>query len=472
MAGRLLLALVVLPLAACSNQAPAPRTEASPISETKPSLRRPPPTRPTTRPPTRPAKIITFTGVDDVPDGAWCWFQDERAIVDPEAPAGPLLLITSTSSQGDNDLVHYNLETGALGRQRLHGGFEPDDHNTGALLQLADGRYLTAYAAHRRAPRFYWRTSVRPHDPSRWTDQSTLELTNATVTYSNLHVLRDEEGTERVFNFTRARDRDPNVLELSTPATGGWDWKGWLVHDPARRPYLRYASDGRVVHFLVTDGHPQTSDNSVFHGVFDGSTVRDGRGLIVREDLDEAGPTLPSTLTPVFEGSPAEVPWVVDLEVDPDGRPYALLSSRRDAQLHYHYARFDGERWRVGPLAHAGTALYEQQPDYSGLAALDPEDPSRVVISTNAEPATGAPLISDADGQRHWEIFAGHSRDDGITWTWSPLTHDSTVDNLRPVIPAWASDRRVLLWMRGTYRTYQDWDTQIVGMIQDRADFE
>lgn len=424
---------------------------------------RPSPTAPDTPPHPPAGELRTFAE-----DGAWCWFQDERAIVDASAPGGPTLLITSTSTRGENDLVHYNLQTSVLGRQQLHGGLEPDDHNVGALVQLDDGRYLAAYAAHRREPRFYWRTSVSPHDPTRWTDPSTLELTDATVTYTNLHVLRDEEGAERVFNFTRARDRDPNAFELSTPATGGWHWKGWLVHDPNRRPYLRYTSDGKVVHFLVTDGHPQTSSNSVHHGVFDGATVRDGRGVVVRESLDQPTSTLPSRLTPVFEGSTDEVPWVIDLELDPDDRPYALLSSRRDTELHYHYARFDGERWFHHPLAHAGTALYEQQPDYSGLAALDPEDPNRVVISTNADPVTGAPLISGADGQRHWELYEGHSQD-GATWSWSPLTHDSTVDNLRPVIPAWEADRRVVLWMRGTYRTYRDWDTQIVGMIQDRT---
>jgi hypothetical protein len=43
--------------------------------------------------------------------------------------------------------------------------------------------------------------------------------------------------------------------------------------------------------------------------------------------------------------------------------------------------------------------------------ALDPNDPDQVVISTNADPGTGQPLISQSDEQRHWELFDGRTSD-------------------------------------------------------------
>ena len=54
---------------------------------------------------------------------------------------------------------------------------------------------------------------------------------------------------------------------------------------------------------------------------------------------------------------------------------------------------------RVRPMARAGSALYEAQPHYTGLAALDPHDANRVFVSSDVHPLTGAPLVSKRDGQ-------------------------------------------------------------------------
>src|SRR4029079_12835363 len=61
------------------------------------------------------------------------------------------------------------------------------------------------------------------------------------------------------------------------------------------------------------------------------------------------------------------------------------------------------------------------------------------------------------------------SDDGGTTWTWSPITLDSTVDNLRPIIPLGAPDVGVVLWLRGTYSNYQDYDLDVVAYIEGRS---
>ncbi len=76
--------------------------------------------------------------------------------------------------------------------------------------------------------------------------------------------------------------------------------------------------------------------------------------------------------------------------------------------------------------------------------------------------------MSKADGKRHWEIFRGVTSDDAVTWTWTAVTKDSTVDNLRPVVPIWKDKRYALLWLRGTLRTYTDYDLAVVGFIAKR----
>jgi hypothetical protein len=132
----------------------------------------------------------------------------------------------------------------------------------------------------------------------------------------------------------------------------------------------------------------------------------------------------------------------------------------------FGYGRWDGAAWHVHEMAYAGTRLYPGEDDYTGLAALDPNDPGIVYISTDAQPATGAPLVSTADGQRHHELFRGTSRDAGKTWRWEPITANSTVDNLRPIVPRWDDPRTALVWMRGTYRRNRgEWTTAVVALI-------
>jgi hypothetical protein len=64
-------------------------------------------------------------------------------------------------------------------------------------------------------------------------------------------------------------------------------------------------------------------------------------------------------------------------------------------------------------------------------------------------------------------LFEGRTPDGGATWTWTGLTADSTFDNIRPIVPRWDSTGTMLLWLRGTYRTYTDYDLDVVGLLLD-----
>jgi len=169
---------------------------------------------------------------------------------------------------------------------------------------------------------------------------------------------------------------------------------------------------------------------------------------------------------------------MVDIELDAQGRPCVVFSVQKDGRglpprqggmdLRYHFARWDGSRWAESGIAHAGTRLYPYEDDYSGLAALDPNGPAAtIVISTDAHPVTGRPLISSADGTRHYELYLGRSDDSGASWRWRALTANSTVDNLRPLIPKWDDERMALVWMRGPAYIHNNgnWSTGVAAMI-------
>ena len=90
--------------------------------------------------------------------------------------------------------------------------------------------------------------------------------------------------------------------------------------------------------------------------------------------------------------------------------------------------------WHHEEIAYAGRRLYASEDDYSGLGALDPNNPNVLYISTDADPVKGTPLISTADGKRHYELFRGDRGANG-KWTFTPFTRNSTLRQSAPADP-------------------------------------
>ena len=157
--------------------------------------------------------------------------------------------------------------------------------------------------------------------------------------------------------------------------------------------------------------------------------------------------------------------WQSDIRVMPDGNPVAIFQFRAgdDPDDHrYFYARHDGERFHVHFLAYGGSHFgREDQPDYAGLAAVDPMNPDIVYISTSAHPVTGEELISSATGKRQFEIFMGRTRDQGASWEWTALTENSPYDNIRPFSPAWEEGRSAVVYMSGNYPSFYVYDNEV-----------
>lgn len=434
-------------------------------------------------------------------NGGWCWYQDERAIVvDGKLVFGTVAGTTRDGTdRGDVQVTAYDLATDELETFTLAPKFQSDDHDVPALLELPDGRILAVFMTHggnqTEADRdaMYWRITEKPDDVAAWTETRKASVGGA-ISYANLFRLAAEDG--RIYNFHRngrgaEGGNNPHYM-VSDDDGETFQYGGRLLYwptpsdDPKHtgidggRPYVKYASDGQdTIHFVTTEDHPRAYDNSIYHGFIRGGRVyaSDGTEVGPLGGQDDIAPS-PADLTPVFEGDADHVAWTIDLHLDAEGRPYTVFSVQRDGatergergetndgqDLRYYYARFDGENWNVHEAAYAGTRLYPGEDDYTGLAALDPNNPDVLFISTDADPTTGEPLISEADGQRRYEIFCGTTDDQGATWAWEPLTRDSTADNLRPIVPRWDSDETLLLWLRGEYRSYTDYDLDVVGL--------
>ncbi len=419
-------------------------------------------------------------------NGAWSWFMDPRAIIhDGKLIAGSVRAVgsnqahTSDPRWGNVEVSVYEIETGRVETVVLHPHLEQDDHDAPAFLVRKDGRYLAVYSMHARERRMYYRLS-EPHNPLTWgpaavveTPGTDAEYAGNNATYANL--FRMPNG--RVYNFIRAFRHDPNYM-YSDDDGSTWTYGGrWLYGKGGYSPYLKYAYDGKgTLHFVATEDHPRNFDNSLYHGYLRDGTLYHSNGKVVGRLSTSTEATIATwDFTKVFQGDPDHVAWMVDIDLDRNDRPYVLFSTQNDGRglprgqggldLRYHYARWDGSAWHTEEIAYAGTRLYPGEDDYAGLGALDPNNPNVVYISTDADPVTGSPLISQADHKRHRELFRGERAAAG-KWTFSPFTRNSSVDNIRPVIPKWDDRRTAIVWMRGAYvHNHGEWYSSMVAAI-------
>ncbi len=436
----------------------------------------------------KPANYVAGSLIQLDDNGAWSWFMDERVIVDQgKLIVGSVRSLGEFDARQDNpdwgnvEVSVYDIETGRAQHVVLHRHFEQDDHNAPAFLVLPDGRYLAVYTKHAVERKIYYRFS-EPGDPLTWSDARVFDTPGTdkkfagdNATYSNL--FRMPGG--RICDFFRGISHDPNYM-VSDDHGKTWTYGGhWLHGKGGYSPYLKYAFDGRrTIHFIATEDHPRNFDNSIYHAFLrDGEIYGSDGRVIGKLSTSTEAPLATWNLTKVFAGDPDNVAWTVDIELDDRDRPYIAFSVQKDGRglpprqggmdLRYYYGRWDGNAWDVHEMAYAGTRLYPFEDDYSGLVALHPQDPNTVFISTNAQPVTGRPLISAADGKRHYELFRGETSDGGATWRWQPITANSTVDNLRPLVPKWKDARTALVWMRGpTYiHNHGNWTTAVVALI-------
>ncbi|QDU56480.1 autotransporter-associated beta strand repeat-containing protein [Aeoliella mucimassa] len=422
--------------------------------------------------------LFTLTNSTTAPNGAWSWFQDERVVIDDSDPNNTLLMASSVSAgsgseSGDIDLLWMNLDTQQQGEYELHNQFQQDDHDSAAIYVRPDGRYLAMYAGHFLDGLTRWRVSTNPHDPTSWGAEQTLNNGDAS-TYNNIYYLpNDNNGAGRTYNFTRTDNWDPNV-QISDDDGSTWTEVGKLLTQGTTgdRPYVRYGSDGNKIHFITTEEHPRQNQNSVYHGYVRDGVLYSTAGEVIDSNLFDASGAAPAALTPVFtngsefDGVTLTRAWTIDMEVDNTGNPVGILSARVNDSNQDHrflYARFDGIEWQVHQMAAAGGYLYSSEDDYTGLASVDPDNPNVVYMSSDIDPRSGSTT-------NKYELYKGVTDDFGASWTWSAITENSTIDNVRPVVADWNGNETAVTWMRGTYTTYADWNTEIVGVQLSATD--
>lgn len=420
-------------------------------------------------------------------NGLWCWFQDERAIVD--TVNGKIIVGSDDSQSGVGflfrnhtiDAVIFDLQTGISKRYALNNTLSTDDHNAPGFLIRPDGKYIAMYSDHYDR----YKNRYRIFDGSTWSPEQAYDWTKRpggtdyTIAYNNIYYLSDEN---RMYDFSRANHRSPNFI-ISSDMGDTWTFGGQLTtntSDSYNKGYYKYWSNGKDrIDFIFTEQHPRDTLTSIYHGYITGGKAYRSDGTMVDDNIFDTT-FIPAywDFTKVFANGTVIGNdtlyrcWQSDLMRYDDGTIEAIITARVNQSISYGYpdnninpqhafifCRYDGSNWSYTFLDLAGYKFYPSEADYVGLGALCPNDPNTLYISTPYDPLDTSAILPVR------EIFKGVTTDNGATWSWTPITEHSTRDNIRPIVPAWNKDNMVLLWCRGTYITAQSFDAAVVGII-------
>lgn len=426
-------------------------------------------------------------GAEEIaPDGAWTWFNDERAIVHRGS-----LFSGYVKRNGQYGITRRDLTTGENHHMVVSTATsqQQDDHNNPSITPLPDGRLTILYSKHIAGTRFFQRTSLvpLPTTDADWGTEVIVPMP-ANNTYANTYRLTGE--SDAIYNFSRCINFNP-TLSISTDLGASWGAPRQLVGTGSgnTRPYPRYCSNGTDrIDLIYTDGHPRDVNNSVYHMFYRGGSFRktdetlidslsnipldhDGgkRGSVIYQySNDSWGPDQgPDDWIPTGRG------WTWDVQYGKDASPVAVFQVQRDNvtgtgwnhdRIYYYYARWTGTGWQKRFIAHAGRGIYSSEDDYGGGMTLDSEDPRIVYISTNAASPfilTDTTHVPLAPNDRY-EIWRGFTADGGLTFSWTPVTENSQADNFRPIVPADNGRSELLLWFHGTYTSYTNFSTKVL----------
>ena len=421
-----------------------------------------------------------------VSDGAWTWYNDPRALFH-----NGKLYFGYVRSNGKSALSVFNLSTGKTTDLWDSGFTQIDDHNNPGLLAKQDGRLLAIYSRHNSDQFFAYRTSIstNPTTSSDWNAEQTITNSGAGMTYANPFQLSLENG--KIYNFCRNTNFNPTIY-LST--NGGSSWSAPLhfirTGSGSTRPYVKYSSDyNDRIDFLYTDGHPRDATNSLYHlyyraGSFyqtDGTLVKSFANLPLLHSSGERGPVIyqysDAAQSDPNQWIPTGRAWCWETAYQSNGAPVCVFTVQRDLvtgstngvddRIYYYYARWTGSVWQKRFIAHAGRPLYATEDDYAGGICVDPQNPNVIYISSNAaDPfnltnTTNVPLRAN----ERYELWRGVTVDGGLTFSWTQITTNSAVDNLRPYIPRRNGGEPCVIWFRGTYATYSSYSCAVVGLF-------
>lgn len=384
-------------------------------------------------------------------DGAWCWFNDPRAIY--YKGIKEQTYFTWVDKAGDMMVASYNHVTHVYNQKLLYPKLEEDDHDVPAIFIRKDGRLVIYFSKHTTAPAHRF-ISTYPEDISSW---GTDYQFGVNVTYPYPFQVGDS-----IYVFYRGINWHPTLIVSSDNGetmgiphqiiTGGGD-----------RPYARYCQDKTgAIHMAFTTGHPRNEpSNKIYYACFKNGNFYRADGSFIKKFTGDSLSALSinnNDAETVYNASNGKG-WIWDITVDSLNHPVLVYTAfPTDTDHRYYYARWTGTTWFTKQLTNAGrwfpqtpAGTTEPEPNYSGGISLDYDNPSVVYLSKQIKGV--------------FEILKFTTPDQGVTWDSTAVTWNtpSNLVNVRPIVPRHHKKGFFdVLWMKGTYIHYTNYNTSVV----------
>ena len=383
------------------------------------------------------------------PSGAWCWFQDPRAVYyegrHHRTYTGWITLA------GDVQVASIDADTGETVTRTVRAKLQSDDHDNPAILVAPDGHLTVFYSKH-NGPDLFYRKSNESESVQHWGTEQTVSTKtrgrSRSYGYTYYHPMRLAAEGGKTYLFWRGGHWKPTFSTTMDGET--WTEARNLLMSNERRPYVKVCSNAQdSIHFAYTDGAPNPEEAkvaSLYYAFYRNGAVHRADGSRICS-LDEVP----------FAHTEGDMLWdhertgvrafVWDIALDAKERPVVVFVTFPDAENdhRYQYARWNGERWKVHEIAGSAGGFTlpladgtRTSPRYSGGVTLNHSDPSTVYVSAKRGGV--------------FEIEKWTTPDQGETWSSEAVTSGSTKNNVRPVVPWGFNGRGVeVLWMHGDY---------------------
>ncbi len=391
------------------------------------------------------------------PSGAWCWFQDPRAMY--YEGKHRRTYVGWITLAGDVQVASIDADTGETLTSTLRGKLQADDHDNPVIHITPDGHLTVFYSKHGPGDGIFYRRSAEPESIQQWEPEQIIRTnTKGRSGFTYYHPMRLSAEGGKTYLFWRGGNWKPTFSTTMDGKT--WTEARNLLMSNEPRPYMKVCSNGRdSIHFAYTSGDPkpeETKVTSLFYAFYRKGTLHraDGSRICALDEVPFDHKQGDRLWDHEATGHRA---WVWDIALDADENPVVVFVTYPDTEDHrYQYARWDGKKWNVHEVTRSPGGFTLPRPDgtrtsprYSGGITLNHSDPSTVYVSAKREGV--------------FEIEKWTTPDHGKTWMSEAVTSGSKKNNVRPVVPWGFNGKGVeVFWMHGDYYYWKaDYHTAI-----------
>jgi len=372
-------------------------------------------------------------------EGAWCWFQDPRAI--RYVGTYDKTYWGYVNKSGDIKIGSYDHDSQKTVFYTLHSNLQVDDHAAPAILVRNDGKLLVVYVSH-NGDTIYYRISSNAEDISAWGAEQTINSTN--VSYISLVQLSGESN--KIYLFYRGDELKEWSYRTSIDGGANWSSSQLLLAETENAQYLKIISNGNDKIYFAHSGHPYYETTSIYFFYYYNNALYKADGTKIC-DVPSGLPIDRSDMELVYDASENYKAWIWDIALDNGAPVIAFVHFVSTTDHRYDYAKWNGSSWDIGEITAAGTYLYSDEPYYSGGISIDKESPTTVYLSKE---------VSSQWEVQKWAYSGG-------SWSKSEdITSNSSKKNIRPVVIRNHHADLPIFWMWGDYPSYTTYDTTIV----------